>query len=256
MILILGPCVIESEEHALKMARITQRVCALAGVDFIFKASFDKANRSSLGSYRGPGLYEGLRILAKVKAELGLKVTSDIHEASQAAPAAEVLDVIQIPALLCRQTDLILAAAATGRTVNLKKGQFMAPEDMLGAVGKVLSQGNKNIMITERGTTFGYHNLVVDMRSFAIMKGFGYPVIMDATHAVQKPAGGAGCSTGEPEFIATLARAAVAAGANGVFLEVHDNPRKALSDGPNSLPLSELGPLLMQLKRIRESLCE
>jgi 2-dehydro-3-deoxyphosphooctonate aldolase (KDO 8-P synthase) len=256
MFFILGPCVIESEDHAVRMAARIKRICAGLKVDFFFKASFDKANRTSLGSYRGPGITEGLRILKVVQFETGVKVTSDIHEPWQADAAAEVLDLIQIPALLSRQTDLITAAARTGKPINLKKGQFMAPEDMLGAIGKCLAEGNKKLILTERGTTFGYHNLVVDMRSIPIMKGLGFPVVIDATHAVQKPSAGNGKSTGEPEFIATLARAAVAAGADGVFLEVHDDPAKAKSDGANSLPLGELGPLLMQLKRIRESLCE
>ncbi|MBE3109697.1 MAG: 3-deoxy-8-phosphooctulonate synthase [Acidobacteria bacterium] len=256
LILILGPCVIESADHAVRMAQRIRGACLRVGTDFIFKASFDKANRLSLGSYRGPGLTKGLRILQDVKEETGCRVLSDIHEAWQAAPAAEILDVIQIPALLCRQTDLIVAAARTGKPLNLKKGQFMAPEDMLGAIGKALSEGNKNLMLTERGTTFGYHNLVVDMRSIPIMKDLGFPVIMDATHAVQQPGGAGGQSSGRPEFIATIARAAVAAGADGVFLEVHDDPATAKSDGANSLPLKELGPLLTQLIRIREALCE
>ena len=256
LILILGPCVIESADHAVRMAQRIRGACLRLGLDFYFKASFDKANRLSLGSYRGPGIEEGLRILQDVKEETGCRVISDIHEPWQAVPAAEVLDVIQIPALLCRQTDLIVAAAKTGKPLNLKKGQFMAPEDMLGAIGKALSEGNKNLMLTERGTTFGYHDLVVDMRSIPTMRRLGFPVIMDATHAIQQPGGGDGRSSGRPEFIATIARAAVAAGADGVFLEVHDDPEHAKSDGANSLPLKELGPLLAQLVRIREALCE
>ena len=256
LILILGPCVIEPGDHAVRMAQKISNVCARLKMDFIFKASFDKANRLSLDSYRGPGIEEGLGILQDVKEETGCRVLSDIHEAWQAAPAAEILDIIQIPALLCRQTDLILAAAKTGKPLNLKKGQFMAPEDMFFAVAKALSGGAEEIYLTERGTTFGYHDLVVDMRSIPIMQKTGFPVIMDATHAVQKPTAGKACSTGQPEFIATIARAAVAAGADGVFLEVHDDPTHALSDGPNSLPLDKLGPLLMQLIRVREALCE
>jgi 2-dehydro-3-deoxyphosphooctonate aldolase (KDO 8-P synthase) len=256
VILILGPCVIESGDHAVRMAQRIRGICLRLGMDFFFKASFDKANRSSINGYRGPGIEEGLRILQDVKTETGCRVISDVHEAWQAAPAAEVLDIIQIPALLSRQTDLIVAAAKTGKPLNLKKGQFMAPEDMSHAAAKALSAGAREIWLTERGTTFGYHNLVVDMRSIPTMQKTGFPVIMDATHAVQQPGGGDGCSTGQPEFIATIARAAVAAGADGVFLEVHDDPAHALSDGANSLPLERLGPLLAQLIRIREALCE
>lgn len=255
-ILILGPCVIESADHAVRMAQKIKKICDGLGQDLIFKASFDKANRSSISGYRGPGLRAGLEILARVKAEVGVPVISDIHESWQAPIAAEVLDVIQIPALLCRQTDLIVAAAQTGRPLNIKKGQFMAPEDMALAVEKATANGCRTLYLTERGTTFGYHNLVVDMRSIPIMQRLGVPVIIDATHAVQKPSAGAGCSTGQPEFIPTIARAAVAAGADGVFLEVHDDPAHALSDGPNSLRLDELGPLLAQLLRIREAICE
>jgi 2-dehydro-3-deoxyphosphooctonate aldolase (KDO 8-P synthase) len=254
MILILGPCVIESGDHAVRMAQKIKRVCTKLRMDFIFKASFDKANRLSLNSYRGPGLEKGLQILADIKEETGCRVTSDIHESWQAEPAARVLDVIQIPALLSRQTDLIVAAARTGKRLNIKKGQFMAPEDMFRIVGKVTQQGNQKIWITERGTSFGYHNLIVDMRSIPILKEMDFPVIIDATHAVQQPGGGAGRSTGQPEFIATIAQAAVAAGADGVFLEVHDNPGKALSDGGNSLPLDALESLLLKLQRIREAL--
>ncbi len=253
-ILILGPCVIESEAHAVKMALSIQSVVQGLGLDFIFKASFDKANRSSIDGFRGPGLDEGLRILGVVKAATGCRVVSDIHEPWQAEKAAAVLDVIQVPALLSRQTDLIVAAARTRKPLNLKKGQFMAPEDMFCAVEKAVANGAKDIYLTERGTTFGYHNLVVDMRSINVMKEVGFPVIMDATHAVQKPGAGRGHSTGEPEFIPVLAQAAVAAGADGVFLEVHDDPDNAKSDGPNSLPLAELEELLARLERIRGAL--
>jgi 2-dehydro-3-deoxyphosphooctonate aldolase (KDO 8-P synthase) len=256
MIFILGPCVIESEEHAVRMARTIRGICARLGQDFIFKASFDKANRTSLDGYRGPGLERGLEILAKVKREVGCRITTDIHESWHAGLAAEVVDIIQIPALLCRQTDLLVAAGRTGRTVNIKKGQFIAPEDMAHAAEKARRSGAAEVWLTERGTTFGYHNLVVDMRSIPTMKRTGCPVIMDATHAVQKPSGGAGCSTGEPEFIPVLAGAAVAAGVDGVFLEVHDDPAHALSDGPNSLRLDALEGVLRRLLRIEEALCD
>lgn len=254
IILILGPCVIESADHAVRMAQRIKDVCVRVGTDFYFKASFDKANRLSLGSFRGPGLEEGLRILQDVKDETGCRIISDIHEAWQAGPAGRVLDVIQIPALLCRQTDLVVAAALTGRQLNIKKGQFMAPEDMATIAAKATAQGNGAVWITERGTTFGYHDLVVDMRSIPRIQALGFPVIIDATHAVQQPGNGGGKSSGRPEFIATIAQAAVAAGADGVFLEVHDDPAAAKSDGGNSLPLAELEPLLLRLLRIREAL--
>ncbi len=250
MIIIAGPCVIESEEHALYMAAMIRSICRLVGVDFTFKASFDKANRTSIGSYRGPGFAEGMRILADIKAETGVPVTSDIHERWQAAPAAEVLDIIQIPALLCRQTDLVIEAARTGKTVNLKKGQFMAPWDMLHAVEKVRSQGNEKVMVTERGTTFGYNNLVVDFRSIPAMKEFGCPVIFDASHSSQLPGAGNGQSDGQAHMIPVLARAAIAAGADGVFVEVHDSPQDALSDGPNSLALADLEEFLQGLLKL------
>ena len=253
MILILGPCVIESEDHAVRMAQSIKRIVYSLGLDFTFKASFDKANRTSLHGYRGPGLQQGIDILEVVKDETGCRVISDIHEPWQAEKAAAVLDIIQIPALLSRQTDLLLAAADTGLPINLKKGQFMAPEDVFYAVEKLLSRGPRTIYLTERGTSFGYHNLVVDMRSIATMRLSGLPVIIDATHAVQKPSAGGGKSAGEPEFIPVIARAAVAAGAEGVFLEVHDDPAHALSDGPNSLRLDALRPLLRQLVRVKEA---
>lgn len=255
MKLILGPCVIESEEHALFMALMIRSICRRLELEFVFKASFDKANRTSVAAYRGPGLEEGLRILRAVKAEAGVPVTTDIHEPWQAEPVAAVVDIIQIPALLARQTDLVQAAARTGRTINIKKGQYMAPEDMAWAAEKAHAAGASDILLTERGTSFGYHDLVVDMRSIAIMRRLGYAVMMDATHAVQRPAAGRGFSLGESQFVETLARAAVAAGADGVFLEVHDQPGKALSDGANSLPLKDLEALLCRLKRIEAAAC-
>jgi len=243
--LIAGPCVIESEEHVHQLAREIRRIAGR----FVFKASFDKANRNSLTSYRGPGLKEGLRILAGVKKE-GFPILTDIHEPWQAEPAAEVADILQIPAFLCRQTDLLLAAGRTGRAVNIKKGQFLAPQDIHWAAEKVASTGNAKILLTERGSTFGYHNLVVDMRGLAMMKQTGYPVIFDATHSVQLPGGGGSVSGGQPEFIEPLASAAVAVGIAGVFLEVHEAPDRALSDGANALPLRSLENLLRRLQRI------
>ena len=250
LFLIAGPCVIESESHARKMAESVAKIAADAGVPYIFKASYDKANRSSSKSFRGPGAKEGLRILAKIKSDLKLPVLTDIHEREQAAPAAEVVDILQIPAFLSRQTDLLEAAAKTNRIVNVKKAQFLSPWDMKNVVEKLAATGNDNIMLTERGASFGYQNLVVDVRSFPIMKKFGYPVIFDATHSVQLPGGQGNASGGQPEFIEPLARAAVAAGVDGVFLETHDNPAEALSDGPNALPLSQLPQLLARLKEL------
>jgi 2-dehydro-3-deoxyphosphooctonate aldolase (KDO 8-P synthase) len=250
MIIIAGPCVIESEEHVHFLAREIRKV---AGYDFVFKASFDKANRSSVNSYRGPGLKEGLRILGGLRKD-GFRVLTDIHEPAQAEPAAEAVDVLQIPAFLCRQTDLLIAAGRTGRTVNIKKGQFVAPHDMRFAAEKVASTGNNDIMLTERGSSFGYNNLVVDMRGLVIMRKLGYPVIFDATHSVQLPGASGNASGGQPEFIGPLARAAMAAGADGLFVEVHENPAKALSDGANALRLDLLPGLLDQLRRIREAL--
>ncbi|MFB3775955.1 MAG: 3-deoxy-8-phosphooctulonate synthase [Bryobacteraceae bacterium] len=245
MALIAGPCVIESEEHVhLVAGEISRR----AG-PYIFKASFDKANRSSVSSYRGPGLKEGLRILAGLKRE-GYAIVTDIHEPAQAEPAAEVADIIQIPAFLCRQTDLLVEAGRTGRIVNIKKGQFVAAEDMRLAAEKVASTGNNRILLTERGTSFGYHNLVVDMRGLAIMRRLGWPVVYDATHSVQLPGGAGQVSGGQPEFIATLARAAVAAGVDGLFLEVHEAPERALSDGTNALNLDKLETLLGKLRAL------
>jgi len=244
--LIAGPCVIESEEHVQFLAREIGNIVG----PFIFKASFDKANRSSVRSYRGPGLKEGLRILKTVR-DMGIPVLTDIHEPSQAAPVAEVADVLQIPAFLCRQTDLLVEAGRTGRVVNIKKGQFVAPQDMRNAAEKVASTGNDRILITERGSTFGYNNLVVDMRGIAIMRKMGWPVVFDATHSVQLPGAAGNASGGQPEFIAPLAEAAVAAGADAVFVEVHEAPERALSDGANALRLDLLGPLWRTLQRIR-----
>ncbi len=243
--LIAGPCVIESEEHVLSLA---QEIRQIAG-PYVFKASFDKANRSSISSYRGPGLSEGVRILKKVRG-LGIPVLTDIHEPAQADGAAEAADILQIPAFLCRQTDLLVAAGRTGRAVNIKKGQFVAPHDIANAAEKVASTGNDNILLTERGSCFGYNNLVVDMRSLLIMAETGYPVIFDATHSVQLPGASGKSSGGQPQFIEPLARAATAAGIAGVFVEVHENPAQALSDGPNALRLHLLAGFLERLRKI------
>ncbi len=245
--LIAGPCVIESAAHCVETARAVREVAERCDVPFIFKASFDKANRTSIRSFRGPGLEDGLAVLARVKQELGVPILTDIHETSQAAAAAEVADVLQIPAFLARQTDLLRAAAATGRVVNIKKGQFMAPEDMRHAIDKVGAEGSDRILLTERGVSFGYHNLVVDMRAFPIMRSFGFPVVFDVTHSVQLPAGGDGVSDGQAQFIRTLASAGVAAGVDAIFLEVHRDPSQAKSDGANALALSKLEPLLRHL---------
>jgi len=248
LFLIAGPCVIESEVHAMRMAERIAKTAADAGLPLIFKASYDKANRSSLKAFRGPGLKEGLRILAKIKSELKLPILTDIHDVSQAKPAAEICDVLQIPAFLARQTDLLLEAGKTGRIINVKKPQFLSPWDMGNVTEKLESAGNNKIILTERGSSFGYQNLVVDMRSFPIMQRTGYPVVFDVTHSVQLPGGKGHASGGQPQFIEPLARAGVAAGVDGIFLETHDNPAKALSDGPNALPLSDLLALLMKLK--------
>ncbi len=250
LFLIAGPCVIESESHARKMAEQVARIAADAAVPYIFKASYDKANRSSVKSFRGPGIKEGLRILGKIKSDLQLPILTDIHDASQAAPAAEVCDVLQIPAFLSRQTDLLEAAAKTGRIVNVKKAQFLSPWEMTNVVDKIAASGNEKIILTERGASFGYQNLVVDMRSFPILQKLGYPVVFDVTHSVQLPGGQGHASGGQPEFIEPLARAGVAAGVDGVFLETHDNPSAALSDGANALPLSQLAALLTRLKEL------
>ena len=248
--LIAGPCVIESEDHCMQMATRLKAITSSLGIPFVFKASYDKANRTSVGSYRGPGVDEGLRILSRVREELGLLVLSDVHRVSQVAPAAKVLDVLQIPAFLCRQTDLIAAAAATGKVVNIKKGQFLAPGDISHVLKKAESTGNSRLMVTERGVTFGYNNLVVDFKGLTTMRRFGFPIVFDATHSVQLPGGAGGSSSGEPEFISDLARAAVAVGTDGLFLEVHDDPDRALSDGPNALQIDLLEGLLRVLKQI------
>jgi 2-dehydro-3-deoxyphosphooctonate aldolase (KDO 8-P synthase) len=251
LFLIAGPCVIESEEHASEMARAIAAVCRELAVPYIFKASYDKANRTSLASFRGPGLVEGLRILRKIGQELRIPVLTDVHEPAQAEAAGEAVDVLQIPAFLCRQTDLLVAAARTGRAVNIKKGQFVAPQDMRHAVAKVRESGNERVSLTERGSSFGYHNLVVDMRSLAILREFA-PVVFDATHSVQLPSQGEQ-SGGQPQFIPLLCRAAVAAGIDGLFMEVHDNPAAAKSDGANSLPLGNLKGMLEGLLAIRRA---
>ena len=248
--LIAGPCVIESESHALAMARAIRERAARCGCGLIFKASFDKANRTSIRSFRGPGLERGLRILGRIKAECSLPILTDIHEPWQAEPAARVADVLQIPAYLSRQTDLLLAAARTGRVVNVKKGQFLAPGDMRHVVEKVTSTGHDRLLLTERGSCFGYNNLVVDIRALPILRGLGCPVVLDATHSLQLPGGGDGASAGQPEFIEPLAAAGVAAGVDAVFMEVHDDPAAARSDGPNALALDRLEPLLRRLLAI------
>ena len=251
--LIAGPCVIESREHSLRHAEQIAKIAAAASVPLVFKSSFDKANRTSGSAFRGPGIDEGMRILAEVKQELGLPVLTDVHTAEQCAVAAEVVDCLQIPAFLCRQTDLLLAAAATGRAVNVKKGQFLAPEDVANIVAKVRAAGNANVMITERGASFGYRTLVVDFAGFPTMRGFGQPLVFDATHSVQRP-GGAGTSTGgDRSKVPYLARAAVACGVDGLFMEVHEDPDHAPSDGPNMLRMADLPGLLAQLRRVQDA---
>lgn len=255
LVLIAGPCVIESEAICLAMAKKLKDITGELGVPFIFKSSFDKANRMSLDSYRGPGFKKGLEILNKIKQKVQVPILSDVHCRQDIDQAALVLDIIQIPALLCRQTDILVAAALTGKAVNIKKGQFMAPWDMLPIIKKVESTGNKKILITERGVSFGYNNLVSDFRSLKIIRDFGYPVIYDGTHSVQLP-GSKGCSSGgQREFVAGLSRAAVAFGCDGLFLEVHLNPDKALCDGPNMINLKQLKSLLMQVKKIEKCIC-
>jgi 2-dehydro-3-deoxyphosphooctonate aldolase (KDO 8-P synthase) len=247
LFVIAGPCVIESETHALSMAEHLRAAADELRLPLIFKASYDKANRSSLTSYRGPGLKEGLRILAKVKEHTGLPILTDVHEVSHVAAAAEVCDVLQIPAFLSRQTDLLVAVGRSGRVANIKKGQFLSPREIGNAAEKVASTGNEKIILTERGTSFGYQNLVVDMRSFPIMRKFGYPVVFDVTHSVQLPGGEGKSSGGEPEFIEPLARAGAAVGIDGIFLEVHDHPERALSDGTNALPLERFRPVMRKV---------
>jgi 2-dehydro-3-deoxyphosphooctonate aldolase (KDO 8-P synthase) len=260
LVLIGGPCAIEGEKHALMTAERLATIAAERRVPFIYKSSYDKANRSSLASYRGPGLGEGLRILKKVRDTLGVPVLSDVHQVAEVAPAAEVLDVLQIPAFLCRQTDLVLAAARTGRPVNVKKGQFLAPRDMGNVVDKILSTGNRKILLTERGTSFGYHNLVVDMRGLADMRELGFPVVFDATHSVQLPGGAGDRSGGERRYVPALARAAVAFGVDALFMEMHEDPDRTLpdgrplSDGPNMLRIDDLPRLLDALAAIAGAL--
>jgi 2-dehydro-3-deoxyphosphooctonate aldolase (KDO 8-P synthase) len=252
LFLIAGPCLVESESHALKMAHAIRSIADRLGVPYIFKSSYDKANRTSINAHRGLGIEEALRILGRVRSEAGVAILTDVHDTAQVRAAAEVADVLQIPAFLSRQTDLIVEAARSGRAVNIKKGQFLAPNDMEHAIEKATSQGNERVMITERGTSFGYNNLVVDFRGVPIMRGFGYPVVHDVTHSLQRPGGLGAASGGDSQFIEYLARAGVACGVDGVFMEVHDNPEAALSDGPNSLPLDRLEPLLEKLKAIHE----
>ncbi len=252
LILIAGPCVIENEEITFKSAEFLRELTEELGIPFIFKSSYDKANRSSLGSYRGPGLEKGLKILKKIKEKTSVPILADVHSREEIKPAAEVLDVIQIPAFLCRQTDLLLRAAETGKAINIKKGQFMAPHDMKNVVEKVTSTGNHRLLLCERGVSFGYNNLIADMRSLVIMRDFSYPVVFDVTHSLQLPGGEGKCSGGQREFIPHLARAAAAVGIDGLFLEVHPDPEKALCDGPNMLSLDLLAGLLKEVKKIDE----
>ena len=252
LFLIAGPCVIESERHAMKMAERIARVARDLKVPTIFKASYDKANRTSVESFRGPGLRQGLNVLARIKKEFRLPVLTDVHAVEEVSPAAEVCDILQIPAFLCRQTDLLVAAGRSGAVINIKKGQFLAPQAMQPTVEKVLSTGNRSVLVTERGTCFGYNNLVVDVRSLAMMKKMGFPVVLDVTHSLQLPSAAGHVSGGQPEFIEPLARAGVAAGVDGLFMEVHDNPAKALSDGANSLPLKQLRGLLERLSELAQ----
>lgn len=251
--LIAGPCVIESEENVMLVAKKIKEITDKLDIPFVFKSSFDKANRTSINSFRGPGLEEGLRILNKVKTELNLNVTTDIHEPYQAEEVAKVVDIIQIPAFLCRQTDLLVAAAKTGKTVNVKKAQFLAPWDMKNVVRKLEESGNTDIMLCERGTSFGYNNLVVDMTGLVEMKKFGYPVVFDATHSVQKPGGKGNCTGGNREYVEYLAKAAIAVGADAIFMEVHPDPDNALSDGPNMVKLDELEEILVKLKKVYQA---
>ncbi|HSK72589.1 MAG TPA: 3-deoxy-8-phosphooctulonate synthase [Pyrinomonadaceae bacterium] len=249
---ILGPCVVENEQHALFMAKEIKDICENVGVEFVYKSSFDKANRSSIESFRGKGLAFGLEVLAKVKEEIGVPVITDVHETWQVEKTAEVADILQIPAFLCRQTDLLVESAKTGKAVNVKKGQFLAPWDAKNIVEKLQNTGCEKILLTERGASFGYNNLVVDLRSFPIMRGFGVPVVFDVTHSLQLPGGLGKATGGQSEYIENFARAGVACGVDAVFMEVHDNPAKAPSDGPNQLPLNKLEKLLFKLKEIHE----
>ncbi|WP_051305389.1 3-deoxy-8-phosphooctulonate synthase [Desulfogranum mediterraneum] len=252
LLIMAGPCALESQELAMDIAREMKAITSRLGLPYVFKASYDKANRTSLDSFRGPGLTQGLRQLGKIREEVGVPVVSDIHEPAQAELAADTLDILQIPAFLCRQTDLLAAAAATGRVVNVKKGQFVSPWDMAHAVNKLRGSGCRDILLTERGASFGYNNLVVDMRSLPVMRSHGCPVVFDGTHSVQLPGGAGGSSAGQRDFIAPLTRAAVAAGIDGLFLEVHPEPDKALCDGPNSLPLAGVEQLLRELVAIHQ----
>ncbi len=262
LVLIGGPCAIENEKHALMTAERLAAIAADHGVPFVYKSSYDKANRSSVGGYRGPGLVEGLRILRRVRDAVGVPVLSDVHQVEEVGPAAEVLDVLQIPAFLCRQTDLVVAAARTGKPVNVKKGQFLAPGDMKNVVDKVLSAGNRDVLLTERGTSFGYHNLVVDMRGLLQMRALGYPVVFDATHSVQLPGAGGDRSGGERQYVPALARAAVAVGIDALFMEMHEDPDRTLadgrplSDGPNMLRIDDLPRLLRELRAITTAIRE
>jgi len=254
LFLIAGPCVIESESLCLRVAESLVKTCSRLRIPYTFKASFDKANRTSASSFRGPGLEQGLKVLERVRHEFGVPILTDVHTETEAAIVGEVVDVLQIPAFLCRQTDLIAAAATTGRILNIKKGQFLAPQDMGRVVHKARSAGAQRILLTERGTTFGYHNLVADMRSIPIMRKLKWPVVFDVTHSVQLPGAGGDRSAGEREYAPVLARAAVAAGASGLFIETHPNPNRALSDGPNMIPLSEMPVLLKQLLKVRRAI--
>ena len=253
---VLGPCVVESEKHALFMAQEIRDICNAVGVEFVYKSSFDKANRSSMESFRGQGMEFGLEVLAKVKAEIGVPVITDVHETWQVAEVAEVADMIQIPAFLCRQTDLLVESARTGKAVNVKKGQFLSPWDAINIVDKLREAGGEKILLTERGASFGYNNLVVDLRSFPVMRSFGVPVVFDVTHSLQLPGGLGKATGGQAEYIENFARAGVACGVDAVFLEVHDNPKNAPSDGPNQLPLNRLEKLLTKLKAIHELINE
>jgi len=250
LVFIAGPCVIESAEHAMETALAIRDIATRCAVPLVFKASYDKANRTSLSSFRGPGLAAGLKVLADIRARTGLPILTDIHEPSHASPAADVVDVLQIPAFLSRQTDLLVAAARTGKPVNVKKGQFLAPSDMRHVIDKVLAEGNRSVLVTERGVSFGYHDLVVDMRSLPMLRELGYPVVFDVTHSLQLPGAGNGVTAGLAQYIEPLASAGVAAGVDAVFLEVHENPTRAKSDAANALRLDQLEPLMLKLRRI------
>jgi 2-dehydro-3-deoxyphosphooctonate aldolase (KDO 8-P synthase) len=252
LLLIAGPCVIENEDVTFSTAEALMTICTALGISFVFKSSFDKANRTSIGSFRGPGIEKGLRILSDVRSKFGVPVISDVHTAQEVQPASQALDGLQIPAFLCRQTDILIAAAKTGRPVNIKKGQFLAPWDMKNVIEKFTSTGNHNLLITERGVSFGYNNLVVDFRSFPIMRSFGYPVVFDVTHSLQLPGGRGSSSGGQREFAAPLARAAAAAGIDGLFMEVHPDPDRALCDGPNMVRLETIHAFLKDIKAIHD----